>query len=176
MNLLLVLIIAISLSMDAFSLCLAYGTLSLTQKEINWLSTIVGLYHFAMPILGVFFGSTLLAILPINSRLITFIVLLIIGIEMIMDTIKEKKEIKKMKYLEMIGFGFAVSIDAFSVGVGLREIYHNFIVASIIFSVISSIFTYLGLILGKQISNIIGRLSTLIGGTILIVISLAYII
>lgn len=176
MNLLLVLIIAISLSMDAFSLCLAYGTLSLSKKEINLLSIIVGIYHFIMPLLGVYFGNKILSILPIDSKLITFVVLLMIGIEMIIDTIKDKNEIKKMKYLEMLGFGLAVSIDAFSVGVGLKQIYNNYLLAALIFSITSMIFTYLGLLLGRKISKIIGRLSTLLGGGILIVISIAYII
>ena len=49
MNLFLLFIIAISLSMDAFSLSLAYGTLDINKKEIITLSIIVGIYHFFMP-------------------------------------------------------------------------------------------------------------------------------
>ena len=48
-------LIAIALSMDAFSLSLAYGTLGLTKKEVNKLSVIVGIYHFFMPLIGLFF-------------------------------------------------------------------------------------------------------------------------
>ena len=48
MNIILIFIIAISLSMDAFSLALAYGTISLSKKEINILSIVVGIYHFFM--------------------------------------------------------------------------------------------------------------------------------
>ena len=43
MNLFIILVIAVSLSMDAFSLSLAYGTLGLTKKEVTKLATIVGI-------------------------------------------------------------------------------------------------------------------------------------
>jgi putative Mn2+ efflux pump MntP len=56
MNLFIILVIAISLSMDAFSLSLAYGTLDIDKKNIYTLSIIVGIYHFFMPLIGYFVG------------------------------------------------------------------------------------------------------------------------
>ena len=107
----LVFIIAISLSMDAFSLTLAYGTLKLTKKDINLLSFVVGIYHFFMPLLGMFLGKQILKFLPINCNFLVFAVLLIIGIEMIIETFKSDETVKKMKFIEIILFGLAVSID-----------------------------------------------------------------
>lgn len=176
MNFSLIIVIAISLSMDAFSLCLAYGTLNLSKKDIYTLSITVGIYHFIMPLLGYFIGSQLLKIIPINTNLVVFLVLLIIGIEMIVETFKESEITKKMKIVEIITFGLAVSIDAFSVGIGLKELCSNTIVASIIFSLTSLIFTYLGLVIGNKISKIIGRVSTFLGGIALIIIAIMYII
>ena len=54
------LIIGISLSMDAFSLALIYGTQSISKKNKIILSIIVGIYHFVMPLLGVFLGNIIL--------------------------------------------------------------------------------------------------------------------
>ena len=70
MNLFLLFIIAISLSMDAFSLSLAYGTLDINKKEIITLSIIVGIYHFFMPLIGFFLGSKILLVIPVNSNFI----------------------------------------------------------------------------------------------------------
>lgn len=172
----LVFIIAISLSMDAFSLTLAYGTLKLTKKDINLLSFVVGIYHFFMPLLGMFLGKQILKFLPINSNFLVFAVLLIIGIEMIIETFKSDETVKKMKFIEIILFGLAVSIDSFSVGIGLKVITDNFILSSLIFSVVSFSFTYLGLLIGYKLSNIIGRLATLFGGIVLIVIGICYLV
>lgn len=172
----LIIVIAISLSMDAFSLSLAYGTLNMRKKDIFLLSFIVGVYHFLMPILGMFFGSKILSIIKIDPSIVVFIVLFFIGIEMIIDSIKKEENIKLMNKMEMLLFGFAVSIDSFSVGIGLNSMTNNYIISSLIFSICSLIFTYLGLILGKRISLMIGKLSTLIGGISLIAIGFLYIL
>ena len=50
MEIFVIMIIAVSLSMDAFSLSLAYGTVNLDKKSCLKLSIIVGLYHFFMPL------------------------------------------------------------------------------------------------------------------------------
>ena len=50
-------LIAVSLSMDAFSLALIYGTQGITKKDKVLLSLIVGIYHFIMPLIGVTIGN-----------------------------------------------------------------------------------------------------------------------
>ena len=173
---LIILTIAVSLSMDAFSLSLAYGTLNLEKNYIKKLSTIVGLYHFIMPLLGLSVGNIILKLIPINPNIIVCVVLTFIGIEMIIDTFKTEDNIKIMTLKEMLLFGFAVSIDSFSVGIGLETLTKNYIISVIMFSLSSLIFTYIGLILGKKINNLVGKISTIIGGLILIVIGIIYIL
>ena len=92
----LVIIIAISLSMDAFSLALAYGTLNINKKDIYKLSLVVGIYHFIMPLLGLFLGNIILKYVS-NPDIIVFLILFIIGIEMIYETFKEE-DIKRCFY------------------------------------------------------------------------------
>ena len=174
MRLIMVMLIAISLSMDAFSLSLAYGTLNLEKKYINLLSIIVGVYHFFMPIIGMWFGSCILSFIKINPNIIVFIVLLIIGIEMIIQSFKNERKVEIMNFFELLMFGFAVSLDSFSVGIGLNSIYDKPLISAIIFSLFAGTFTYLGLIFGKKLSKIFGKISTLIGGSILIIIGLLY--
>ena len=176
MSLLIVVVIAVSLSMDAFSLSLAYGTLNLKKKEIITLSLIVGIYHFFMPLLGMTTGELIFNIISIKPSTIVFIVLSVIGIQMIIESFNNDRKVKIMSLLELILFGLAVSLDSFSVGIGLKTIYKYPLVSSLIFSLSSFIFTYLGLILGKKINEIIGKISTLIGGIILIIIGLFYLL
>lgn len=176
MNLFLLFIIAISLSMDAFSLSLAYGTLEISKKEISLLSIIVGIYHFFMPIIGFFLGSKILLLIPINSNFIVFIILCYIGMEMIIDTLRHKDKFVKMQIIQMLIFAFTVSLDSFSVGIGLNTFTNNFLIAAIIFSITSFIFTFLGLHIGKKINEIFGRIATLIGGLVLILIAVLYLV
>ena len=159
MNLFVIFIVAISLSMDAFSLSLAYGTLNIPKKDIYTLSTIVGLYHFFMPTIGFFIGSRLIKYLPIASNII-----------------KKKEELKVMHLYSMIIFGLTVSIDSFSVGIGLDTISKNILLNSLIFSITSFLFTLTGLFIGKKINQIFGKISTLFGGCVLILIAILYVV
>ena len=176
MNIILIFIIAVSLSMDAFSLSLAYGTISMTKKEIRLLSIIVGIYHFFMPILGMLIGKFIFNIMHISGDLIVLIIFSFIGINMIIESLKKEEKVKKMKLGEMILFGLAVSIDSFSLGIGINNISNNFIMCSCIFSITSFMFTYIGLKLGNKLNQLIGKIATIVGGVVLILFGIIYII
>lgn len=164
-------VLAISLSMDAFSLSLAYGTLNLDKKDRLNLSLVVGVYHFFMPLLGLTLGNFLFSIFLIDLDFIILVVLGFIGIEMILESFK-KIEVKKLSKKDLIFFGFAVSLDSFSVGVGIRAITNHFFLSSFLFSFFSFFFTYLGLFLGHKTHEKLGKISTFLGGIVLILIGI----
>ena len=166
-----ILLIGISLSMDAFSLALVYAIQGMTKKQKIILSIIVGIYHFIMPLIGLVFGTILSNINLISIDIIATIILIYIGIDLIISNFKkeDKLEINKTGFLI---FGLSVSIDSLTTGIGLKAITNKFILSSTIFSITSLTFTYLGLILGNIISNKIGSYSKVIGGIVLIIIAI----
>ena len=174
MNIILIIIIAVSLSMDAFSLSLAYGTLNLTKEKSILLAIVVGIYHFFMPIIGRLIGKIIFYYIPIKPDIIVLIILSFIGINMIIETFKQKKCDKLIDNKGIILFGFAVSLDAFSVGISLSNITSHYLLSSIIFYLSSFLFTYLGLALGSKISKMIGSLATILGGFFLVLIGIFY--
>ena len=176
MDLFLVIVIAISLSMDAFSLSLAYGTLGMKNKDKYILSLIVGIFHFVMPLLGMLIGNVFLNFIKINPDIIVSVILSFIGIEMIISSFKENDEVKLMKFYEFFLFAFAVSIDSFSVGITLTDLGENVILSPIVFSLSSFIFTLLGLSIGNKIEKLLGKIATIVGGVILVIIGLVYMI
>lgn len=176
MSIIIVFLIAVSLSMDAFSLSLAYGTMNIEKGKRILISIVVGIYHFIMPLLGMLVGYKIINLLPIKPESAVFFILSVIGIQMIIETFKEENNISILKFREILLFGFAVSLDSFSVGIGLNTIYENPLISAAIFSITSLIFTYLGLYLGKKINELIGKISTLLGGIGLIIIGFIYLI
>lgn len=174
MSIWIILMIAVSLSMDAFSLSLAYGTLNLAKKDMNILSFTVGLYHFVMPIFGILLGTVILKLLPIDPKWIVFVVLFFIGCQMVMESFKEQEPVKKMTKIEILLFGLAVSIDSFSVGIGLKTMTSHYVFCALLFSLSSFCFTFLGLHLGKRVHQKIGKISTTIGGIVLIALGVLY--
>jgi len=168
------LLIGISLSMDAFSLALVYGTKNIKYKDKIILSQIVGLYHFVMPLIGLFFGNIITKYLIINVSILVSVIFLLIGIEMIISSLKERKEILLITIPGFLLFGLSVSIDSLTTGIGLNAINSNYIEVSLTFAIISFLFTYLGLKLGGKLNQKFGNFSTVIGGIILIILAIIY--
>ncbi len=164
-------LIAISLSMDAFSLALIYGMSNLNSKDKIILSLIVGIYHFIMPLIGLEFGFLISKINFISIDIIASIILVYIGIDLIISNYKEEDKLL-ISLVGFLMFGLSVSIDSLSVGIGLKALTNNYFLSAITFSLTSFIFTYLGLILGNILGKKVGTYSKTIGGIILIIIAI----
>ena len=173
-TLLTTILIGIGLSMDAFSLSFSYGTLNINKKDRVILSSLVGLFHFFIPLLGLFIGNIILKYIIIDLDMLLAIIISLIGIEMIISSIKNEDNNLLISLLSFILFAFSVSIDSFSVGIGLKGINNNYFQVSIIFSLCSFIFTYVGLMLGTKLSDLVGRYAKTIGGIILIGLGIYY--
>ena len=170
-TLLTIILIGISLSMDAFSLSLAYGMVGINNSQKLILALIVSIYHFIMPLIGITLGVFIDNISFINLTIVASIILIYIGFDLIISDSK-KENIIKINLLGFIIFGLSVSIDSLTVGIGLKVITDSFFLSSIIFSISSFVFTYLGLILGNIIGKKIGTYSKITGGIILIIIAI----
>ncbi len=174
MSFLTIILIAIGLSMDAFSLAILYGTLNFDYQKSLILSLSVGIFHFFMPLLGNFIGIAIFNWLPIKPDILVGIIFLIISIEMIFSLFKEEEIVDLKGLFAIILFAFTVSIDSFSVGIGLKAICNNNILAVSTFSITSFIFTFMGLTIGSKLNQKFGKLSTLIGSLVLLGISITY--
>ena len=167
-------LVALSLSMDAFSLSLIYGVNGLNKKEEIIISIIVGIFHLLMPLLGAATGDIILRIFPIELHILVSFIFILIGIEMIVDSFKEHKYSLIKNITGMFLFGLAVSIDSFGVGIGFDVLTNNIFLSSATFMTISATMTYIGLTFGKIIGKKIGKISNLLGGIILIILGLIY--
>lgn len=175
-NFLTVLLVAVSLSMDTFSLSMAYGMIGLDEKNIFKLSIAVGIFHLFMPLLGNFLGEYILTIIKFDVSLIIGIVFLTLSIQIMFSLFKDEEVTPIDGLTSIMIFALSVSLDSFSVGIGLNAISNNHIASSSIFMVISFIFTYLGLKSGEKLTNLIGNKAQIIGMIILLILSINYII
>lgn len=172
----LVFLMAISLSMDAFSLALVYGTFGINRKNKIILSIIVGCFHFVMPLFGMFIGDLILSLFKFNTDILVTIILIFIGMQMVISSFKKEDDFKPLKFSEFFMFGLAVSIDSFSLGITLPNMGVGTIISPIIFALISFLFTFIGLSIGNKIEKLLGKLATIIGGLILTIIGILFLI
>lgn len=170
MQLLTIFLIALSLSIDTFTLSLTYGLLVIPKKTCITTSLTVGIFHFIMPLLGYKLGNILKTYVNINEKYILIIVLILIIIEMIKSLNEETKE-HKLNLLNILLFSLLVSIDSFTLGIGINYITNKIYLSSLIFFLVSSIFTYLGFKIGKFVGKKLKKTSKLFGIILLIIIT-----
>ena len=166
-ELLILLMIGISLSVDAFSVSTCIGMYDLKLKKTLNTSLTVGLFHFFMPILGVILSNFINKIILINSNLIMGIILILLSLQLFIEYLKPTNKEFTLNTLGIVLFAFGVSLDSFSVGLGLSAITNNLLLASTTFTICSFSFTFLGLTLGKYINKLFKKYSYLVGTIIL---------
>lgn len=166
-ELLILLMIGISLSIDAFSVSTCIGMYNLSIKKTLNTSLTVGLFHFIMPILGVLLSNWINKILFINSNLILGIILILLSLQLFIEYLKPTNKEIYLSFTGIILFAFGVSLDSFSIGLGLKAITNNLLLASTTFTICSFSFTFLGLTLGKYINKLFKKYSCLVGTIIL---------
>ena len=164
---------ALGLSMDAFSLALAYGTTKISMKKKIILSITVGIFHFIMPWLGSILGNELLLNYIAKANYLVGVIFLILGIEMFISR-KEEKKGTITNLASILLFSFTVSIDSFSVGIALSLTTKDINMPCFIFAMTSMLFTFLGVNIGNKIANRFENKAEDIGIAILLILGIKY--
>ena len=165
-----IILVAISLSMDAFAISICKG---LSMKENNYKKAFVialyfGLFQALMPIIGYLFGFSVNSILNKINSFLAFIILVSIGISMLVDS-NEKSELDdSVNFKTMIVLAVVTSIDALAIGVTFAFLNVNIIVSSILIGIITFVITILGVLIGNKVGSKYASRAQLLGGLILI--------
>ncbi len=168
-------LIAIVLSLDAFAVSVCKG-LQITKQNITS-AVVVGLYFGAfqalMPFLGFYLGESLEGFMDVYSSYISFIILVLLGINMLREALKDIEDDENssnpLGFTTMLIAAIATSIDAFAVGIVFKYNYTTsiFLVISII-GCTTFLISVLGVRLGYLFTRTFRKKATIIGGLILI--------
>lgn len=164
-------LIGVALSMDAFSIALSIGTAHLSKNRFILIPIVVSIMHFVMPLIGLFLGNQILSVININPKIIMTIILLYLAFLMYKDRNNDKVP-KINSLLSIFLYALSVSLDSFSVGIGLKALTDKILIPPIIFSLCAGTITYMGLILGKYSQKVWKEKASLIGIILLILISI----
>lgn len=166
-------IISISLAMDAFSASICKG---LREKKINIKNSIIvssyfGFFQSLMPILGYFLGNLLCDKIKIIDHYIAFILLFYIGISMIKE-VKENNDINtEISFKEMLILSIATSIDALIIGITFSFLSINIWISITIIGIITFVLTIIGYNIGSYLGIKYQKKAQITGGLILIIMS-----
>lgn len=169
------LLIAIALAMDAFSVSLTKGfTLKkISKTQVLWFAIFFGGFQAFMPILGWLGGIQLEWVITTFAPWIAFILLLLIGSNMIRESFSNEEgeeNSDNFSFKELTLLAIATSIDAFAVGITYAVLKTDILIPVIMIGVTAFIFTIIGLYLGKKIGNYFGDKFEILGGAILILL------
>ena len=171
-----IILIGIALSMDTFSLSLGVGMFNVSNKKALKLAGIVGLMHFIMPFLGMMLGEQLIHIFEIKYDILLGFILIIIALQMLINIIRHEEEKFNLSLIGMFVFAFGVSLDSFSLGLGLKAITSNIYLAMSVFAICSALFTYFGVVVGRFANKLLGTYANILGAIILFVLGLMHLI
>ncbi|RBW68713.1 manganese efflux pump MntP family protein [Bacillus taeanensis] len=160
---------AVALGMDAFSIGLGMGMISLRSKQIFIIGLTIGIFHVFMPLFGMLIGKVLSSHFGEIATLVGGALLLLLGGQMIRSSFQEDDK----PFVMPVGFGLilfslSVSLDSFSVGLSLGIVGARVFLTIALFGLASTGLTWLGLLLGQKVQKWFGTYSEAIGGCVLL--------
>ena len=170
-------ILALGLSMDAFAVAICKG---LSMKTMSWKKAcIVALYfggfQAGMPLIGYFLGVQFRSYITAFDHWIAFILLAIIGGNMIREAFSKDEEeggSDSVGFKEMAVLAIATSIDALAVGVTLAFLQVDIVPAVSFIGIITFTLSMIGVKIGNLFGSRWKSKAEFAGGAILILIGL----
>ena len=180
MGLLEIILISISLAMDAFAVAMCKGMAMKkeTVKSKVIIAMYFGIFQALMPLLGYLLGLRFEKAINFIDHWIAFILLGIIGVNMIKESLSKKEEDLNddISFKTMIILALATSIDALAVGVTFAFLKVKIIIPIIFIGTITFIISYLGVKIGKKFGDKLKSKAETLGGIILIIMGIKILI
>lgn len=171
-----IVLIAIGLSMDAFAVSVCKG---LSMKKMDWKKTVIigayfGAFQAIMPLIGYLLGIGFQDRVTSIDHWIAFILLIIIGINMIKEAFEGAEEGKNdnVDFKEMIVLAVATSIDALAIGITFAFLEINIFLAIDIIGIITFVISVIGVKIGNVFGNKYEKGAQIVGGVILILMGI----
>ena len=168
-----ILLIALGLAMDCFTVALGIGTngMKKTTRMVLRLAFHFGLFQGGMTFIGWLAGRQIADLISRFDHWVAFLLLLWVGGKMVKGSFDRDEECKKEETTRggsLVMLSVATSIDALAVGLSLAIIDGSIVQNSLIIGGVSFILAGAGYLLGDRLGCRFGKRMELLGGLILI--------
>lgn len=175
MDLLSLIFTGIGLAMDASAVSIAKGMSLPNEKNKNYalkLGLAFGIFQGLMPLIGYLAGSTFSGYIQSVDHWVAFILLALIGLNMIKESRKEKEneEVSDLSLKVILLLAIATSIDALAVGVSFAFLKVNIVLACSIIAIVTFILSFICVMVGKRLGSLFQKYAEIFGGIILMMI------
>lgn len=182
MSIIEIVLLSFGLAMDAFAVSICKG---LTLKKMDWKKSLIaggyfGVFQAIMPLIGYFLiklfkqNEAISNFITKYDHWIAFILLIIIGINMIVESFAKEEVDGNFGFKTMFVLAIATSIDALSVGItfATMELAINIYWTVLIIGGITFILSALGVFIGNVFGLKFKQPAEIVGGVVLILIGL----
>lgn len=182
MSIIEIILLSFGLAMDAFAVSICKG---LTLKKMDWKKLLIaggyfGVFQAIMPLIGYFLiklfkqNEAISNFITKYDHWIAFILLIIIGINMIIESFAKEEVDGNFGFKTMFVLAIATSIDALSVGItfATMELAINIFWTVLIIGGITFILSALGVFIGNVFGLKFKQPAEIVGGVVLILIGL----
>ena len=174
------LLLAVGVSMDAFAVSICKG---LAMKKATFGASMTcglwfGGFQALMPLVGYFLGTLFADAIQAIDHWVAFILLGIIGINMLKEAFEKdcdccKDKDADLSFKTMLVMAVATSIDAMAVGISLAMAGSvNILTAALLIGVITFAFSAVGVKIGNVFGSRFEKKAQAAGGIILIVLGM----
>jgi len=176
-----IVLIAVGLSMDAFAVSITLG-LSVKKPKIREMlipGIFFGGFQALMPITGYFAGFYFASKVEEFAPWIAFVLLGIIGGNMIKESLSKKEENLNENYfqfMKMLGLAIATSIDALAVGVTFAFFKIHIFSAAIIIGSITFVLSMVGVKIGNIFGTRYKAKAEFVGGLVLVLLGIKIVV
>lgn len=170
-----IILLGVSLAMDAFAVSICKG---LAMKKATIRNAVIvglwfGVFQALMPSIGYFLGAAFAGYIASFDHWVAFILLALIGGNMIKEALsgdEDEEADASLAFKGMLVLAIATSIDALAVGVTFAFLNVNLLLAVSLIGVITFVISYVGVKLGAVFGTKYQSRAELAGGIILILI------
>lgn len=179
MDFITILFIGVGLAMDACAVSLAKG-MNLDKDKVKKYAFILalafGLFQALMPAIGYFAGSHFADYIQSIDHWIAFILLSLIGINMIKEEKEDEVKIHSISFKDILLLAIATSIDALAVGVSFAFLKVNLFIATTTIGITTFVLSFICVLFGKTLGNLFEKYAEYMGGSILILLGIKILI
>ena len=181
MNPIALLLLAFSMSTDAFSVAISKGASLKNPRftEALRMGLIFGSIEAVTPIIGWLIGRSATTFIDASfieawDHWVAFVILAGLGLHMLYAGLKpsdeEQEAPTQYSFFKLALTAFGTSIDAMAIGVSLAFIEVNIFLAAGLIGLATAIMVTLGVMLGRALGSLIGHKAEAFGGVMLVVI------
>jgi manganese efflux pump family protein len=171
-----IVMMAVALGMDAFSMGIGMGLRGIRLVNIAKVSFVIGLFHILMPLMGMFMGNYVSSLLGNVATTAGGALLVVLGAHMLYSALRGSSSVvlDQKSFWGILLFALMVSIDSFSVGLSLGMFSSDIALTVLIFGFFGGLMSVLGLLLGRRVGAWVGEYGEALGGLILLLFGIRF--